>query len=160
MFDVNITYFEVGADIVIDRRHGHLVRLAYNLNLEADFDDIGPLVRNCDFIEQIVFRLEWKRYINGEYILLQSREQSVYPTRRFKLNKENRRAAKCFLDKDFLKIEPRFPEAAELFCRISLHPVLASTKKTLDYSSGNLDTMKQGDSTEFDRGSSSMGYEY
>jgi hypothetical protein len=160
MFDVNITYFEVSPEIVIDSKRGYLVKLSYNLDIADELDAIGPLARYCDFVENITFRIEWKRYIDGEYVLLKDRELPVYPIRRFRLGKENRRSAKCFLSKDFLKVEPNFIEAGELSCRISLHPILAYSRKTLDYSHGTLHASREGNSADFDQASTNRGYEY
>lgn len=134
MIPVEITYFEVSPQTVFEGKTGHMVKLAYKFDLDDDLLN-SELVRYCDFVEDIVFKLEWKKPLSAtENILLKEKELAVYPKKRFMLTRNNHRSAYCFLSKDFLTYESSLRTLRpELFCRISLRPILTTIRQSISY---------------------------
>jgi hypothetical protein len=161
MIDVEITFFNISPEIEFDNRRGHLVRYAYRPAVDDDL--VGTeFCRYFNFLENVVFKLEWRRYINNNFVLLKSREQSVFPSEHFQLKVGLIRSGQCFLDQTFLTSQTGFLEAPELFCRISLTPVLAAKRRAIGYDRHGayykLIPEQAGSPNEFDSGM--PGYQF
>jgi hypothetical protein len=132
MLNVDITYFDISPEIEFDNRRGHLVKYAYRPQVDEDFATT-EISRYFNFIEQSVFRLEWRRLVGKDFTLLKSREQEVYPPEYFSVRPGLVRRGEAFLDREFLTYQPGFVEAPKLFLRVSLIPILATVRQDVGY---------------------------
>ncbi|TBG52588.1 hypothetical protein [Rhizobium leguminosarum] len=130
MLPVQITYLNVSAEQDWNNKKGSFVELAYLVDLQSLPDEL----RAFDYIENIVFRMEWKETVGGDEYLITSHELSPFPDKILLVDNKDKIIGrrKCFLDREkFLQWENRFFNLANLVCRVSLTPVLASTRKSI-----------------------------
>ncbi|QJX09037.1 hypothetical protein [Rhizobium brockwellii] len=130
MLPVHITYFNVSAEQEWNNKKGSFVDLAY----EVDIQDLPEQLRAFDYLENILFRMEWKEFLDGDEYLITSHELSPFPEKIILIGNEDKIVGrrKCFLDREkFLAWESKFYNLSNLLCRVSLTPVLASTRKSI-----------------------------
>lgn len=129
MIPVRITYLNVSAEQEWNNKKGSFVELAYH----ADLQNLPEEMRVFDFLENILFRMEWKESVDGEEYLITSHELSPFPERVVLVTGQNQIVGrrKAFLDRKFLEWESSFFNLANLVCRVSLTPVLGATRASI-----------------------------
>lgn len=130
MLRAEITYLNVSAEQAWNDKKGHFVELAYRV----DVSDLPEDLRRFDYIENIIFRMEWQEQVDGMDWLVTEREHAPFPDRVVLVGNASEVIGrhKTFLDRKFLTWEGKFFTRANLFCRVSLTPVLASVRVPIE----------------------------
>lgn len=130
MIPTNITYLRASAETEWNNQKGSFVEIAY----EADLTELAPELRQFDYLENILFRMEWKDHVDGDEWLITKHELSPFPERVILIGGTNKVVGrrKAFLDRRvFLDWEEGFFNLANLFVRVSLTPVLGTDKRAI-----------------------------
>lgn len=131
MIPIEITYLNASAETEWNKKKGSFVDIAY----EADLTSLPEEIRRFSFLENILFRMEWKEFVDGDEWLITKHEISPFPERIIVANGHDKIVGKrkTFLNrKTFLDWEEDFFNLANLFVRVSLTPVLAAKRQSID----------------------------
>ena len=130
MLHAKITYLKASPEETWNNKKGSFIEVAYQIDLTDMPDDL----RKFSYIENIVFVMEWRETVGGEEYLITRHLHSPFPERVVFVDGKDEIVGqrKTFLDrKTFLEWEAAFYNLASLYCRVSLIPVLASTRVSI-----------------------------